>query len=170
MSATNANIARALLKKIQDFGAALTPAVPVKDSNLRDPLKQATEDECLQFHFSLGKSLPRRRGTIVMAVGYEVHAWSKRAEARNDKKTDRHMVIGALVQDMLSDLDLEIKDYATGDPAHPTIGCLQTIDSTFHFRDKSNRIFGSSVDYSVELPQSMQAAVVVSALLIQGVS
>ena len=167
-SAIAANISRALLKRVQVFGAAQTPAVVVKDSNLRDPLDQATELECLQFKFNAAKQGQRRRGTIVMAVGYEVHAWSKRAEERTDQKTDRHMVIGSLVEDMIQDLDLEVKDYVDGAPA-ATIGVLQTIDTSLHFRDKSNRIFGSSVDYSVEAPTSMQAVVVVSALLIQGV-
>lgn len=169
MSATVANIHRALLDKIQRWAASQTPAIAVKDSNLRDPMLQASEDECLQFKFNVGKQGQRRTGTIVMACGYEVHAWSKRAEERSDKKTDRHMVIGSLVEDMLQDLDLEVKDYVGNAPA-TTIGCLQTIDTTLHFRDKSNRIFGSSVDYSVELPSSMQAVVVVSALLIKGVS
>lgn len=169
MSSHVANISRALLKKVQVIAAAMSPAVVVKDSNLRDPLVQATEDECLQFRFSLAKAPQRRRGQVELIVGYEVHAWSKRAEERNDKKTDRHMVIASRVQDILQDLDLEVYDYV-GDAPHTLLGCLQTIDTTFHFRDKSNRIFGSSVDYSVELPQSMQAVVVVTALLNQGVS
>lgn len=168
MSATAANISRALLKKVQDLGAAMSPPVVVKDSNLRDPLEQATEDECIQFKFQLGKSPQHRKGQIEMYVGYEVHCWSKRAEERNDKKTDRHMVIASLVEDALQELDLEVKDYAASS-SHPIIGCLQTLSTTLHYRDKSNRIFGSSVDYSVELPQSMQAVVAVSALLNQGV-
>lgn len=167
-SAVVANISRALLKAVQVYGAGLSPAVPVKDSNLRDPLKQAEEDECLQFKFSAGASPQRRRGTIVMGVGFEVHAWSKRGEERVDLKIDRHMVLGSLIQDYFSDLDLPVYDYVNGAPA-ALIGVLETIDTSLHFRDKSNRIFGSSVDYSLELPQSMQAVVVVSGLLIQGV-
>lgn len=169
MGSVAANISRGLLKMVQTFGAGLSPAVLVKDSNLRDPMKLATEDECLQFKFSIAKQPQRRRGMISMVVGYEVHAWSKRAEERNDRKTDRHMVIASLIEDYIQDLDLEIKDYVGATPP-ATIGCLQTIDTTLHYRDKSNRIFGSSVDYSVELPTAMQAVVVVSALLNQGVS
>jgi len=169
MSAHAANISRALLKQIQTYGAAMSPVVLVKDSNLRDPLQQATEDECLQFKFQIAKQPQRRRGQTGIIVGYEVYAWSKRAEERNDKKTDRHMVLASRIEDLLQDLDLPVYDYVGGAPA-ALVGCLQTINTTLHWRDKSNRIFGSSVDYSVELPQSMQAAVVVSALLNQGVS
>ena len=168
MSSIAANISRALLNKIQTYGASLTPVVLVKDSNLRDPLDQSVEDECIQFKFQLAKQGQRRTGTIEMIVGYEIHCWSKRAEERNDRKTDRHMVIASMVEDMIQDLDLEVKDYVGTTPA-VTIGCLQTLGTTLHYRDKSNRIFGSSVDYSVELPQSMQAVVAVSALLIKGV-
>ena len=168
MSATAVNIARALLKKVQELGAAMTPPVVVKDSNLRDPLDQATEDECIQFKFQIAKQPQRRQGTIVMVVGYEVHCWSKRGEERNDQATDRQMVIASLIEDSLQDLDLLVTDQVA--PGHATIGCLQTLSTSLHYRDKSNRIFGSSVDYSVELPQSMQAVVAVSALLIKGVS
>ena len=171
MSTANvANISRALLKKVQDLGAAMTPPVVVKDSNLRDPLVQDSEDECIQFKFSMAKAPQRRRGQTEIVVGYEVHCWSKRAEERNDKKTDRHMVIASLIEDVLQDLDLEIRDYVSGNTAKPIVGTLNTLTTSLHYRDKSNRIFGSSVDYSVELPQSMQAVLVVTALLNQGVS
>ncbi len=168
-NAIAANIARALLYKVQQYGASLSPAVVVKDSNLRDPLKQAEEDECFQFKFNAAPIDQRRRGTLVVPCGFEIHAWSKRAEERNDKRTDRHMVLGSLIQDMFQDLDLPVYD-AVGGNTNLFLGSLQTIDTTLHFKDKSNRIFGSSVDYSVELPQSMQAVVVVAALLNQGVS
>lgn len=161
-----ANIIRYLLKETTDFGAARTPVVPVKDSNIRDPLNAATENEALQFKFDMSRQPKRRQAAGTWIVGYEIHCWSKRAEDRADGLTDRHIVLASEVQEHFQELDLTIRD-AVGGNTNTILGVLQTDDSTVHYRDKRNTIFGTSVDYSLETPTSLQAVVVVSGLLIK---
>lgn len=162
-----ANILRYLEKAVQALGAAQSPAVPVKASDLRDPLKEATEDECLQFRFDSLRRPKQRTGDYMAVVGYEVHCWSKRGELRADKKTDRHVILAGLVDNYFQELDLPIYD-AVGGNTNTFLGNLQTHESTWHSRDKRNTVFGSAVDYSLETPTTNQTVVVVSGLFIRG--
>ena len=162
-----ANITRALLDHLTTWAATLVPPVAVKNSDIRDPLKEATEDECFQFRFGLVRRQITPRGQGNYILGYEIHAWSKRAELRNDRATDRHTALASLAQEHFQELDLAVYDAVAGHRG-TVIGCFQTLDTTLHFRDKRNTIFGTSVDYSIETPTTLQAAVEISGVLNRG--
>lgn len=158
-----ANIMRSVLLKTQVLGTSLS--VPVKNSNHRDPFDQ-DEVECLQLRFSMARRHKRRKDSGLWVVGFEIHCWSKRAEDRADHKTDRHVVLAGAVEDTFQELDLPIVD-AVGGNTNTVLGILEMDETTTHFRDKRNTVFGTSVDYSVETPTSLQAVVVCSGLLIK---
>lgn len=167
-----ANIIRAVHNKVATVAAALvrpdgSVGVPIKDSNLRDPLVTASEDECLQFRWSSIRKPKMRTGQYMAVCGFEVHCWTKRGDLRQDKATDRHVVLACEIDNAFQELDLPVYDYVGGH-RDTLLGSFQVDESDWHFRDKRNTIFGQDVDYSQETPTTLQAVVVVSGLLIRG--
>lgn len=159
------SIIRSLKKEVVTLAASL--GTVMKDSALRDPLKQADENDCMQFRFDSIRKPKMRTGQYMAIVGYEIHCWSKRGDLREDKKTDYEQILASEVDDHFQELDLNVFNVAGGDTT-ALLGVLQTDDSTWHFRDKRNTVFGSAVDYSLEQPTTNQAVVVVSGLFIRG--
>lgn len=160
-----ANIIRCLKARVATL--ATTLGTGMKSGDIRDPLKQSTEDDCLQFRFDALRKPIMRAGQYQAVIGYEVHCWSKRGDLRNDKKTDVHILLACQVDADLQELDLPIYDVVGGNGT-TFLGNLQTHESTWHFRDKRNTVFGSDVDYSLETPTTNQTVVVVSGLFIRG--
>lgn len=170
MAKFNTNIEANILRCLKINVAALCVSlgnVPFKSGDIRDPLKQDTEEECIQFRFDAIRRPMSRTGDYVAVVGYELHCWSKRGDLRRDKATDRHILLACAVDGHFQELDLPIYDEVGGNST-TFLGNLQTHQCTWHFRDKRNTVFGSAVDYSLETPTTNQAVVVVSGLFIRG--
>lgn len=167
-NAVEANIRRYLLKTLQTAAASWTPAVPVKDSDIRNPFNPSTEDEAAIFRFVTVRRPPERANVWSGIVGYEVHCMTKRGDLRQDQKTDRHMVIAGAVQAAFRG-DITIYD-AVGGNTNTMLGVLGGIRSELHLRDKRNTVFGADVDYSVETPNTLQAVVVMTALFQTNIS
>lgn len=170
MAKFNTNLEANVIRCLKADVAALCVAlgnVSFKSGDIRDPLKQAEEDECIQFRADAIRRPMSRTGDYRGVFGYEIHCWSKRGDLRNDDKTDRHILLACAVDAHFQELDLPIYDVVGG---HSTtfLGNLQTHECDWHFRDKRNTVFGASVDYSLETPTTNQTVVVVSGLFIRG--
>ena len=170
MTKFNTNIEANILRCLKDEVAQLCVTlgnVPFKTGDTRDPLKEEDEDECIQFRLDTIRRLKQRTGDYYSVVGYEIHCWSKRGDLRTDEKTDRHILLACAVDAHFHELDLPIYDVVGGN-SKTFLGNLQANESTWHFRDKRNTVFGSAVDYSLETPTTNQTVVVVSGLFIRG--
>lgn len=166
------NVIRAAHKKTADIAAAIvqpngTVGVAIMDSNVRDPFDQANVDEAIQFQFQTVRRPKMRTGQYMAVFGFEIHCWTKRGDLRQDKATDRHLMLAAEFDNAFQELDLPVYDYVGGNST-TLLGAMQVDSSTWHVRDKRNTIFGPDVDYSQETPTTLQAVVVVSGLLIRG--
>lgn len=161
-NAIEANIKRYAHKRLADAAGTWVPPVPVKDADIRAPFDPNTEDEALIFRFVTVRRPASRANVWHGIVGFEIHCMTKRGDLRADKQKDRHLVLAGLVQDVFR-TDITIYD-AVGGNTNTVLGVLGGIDTSIHFRDKRNTIFGADVDYSVETPNSLQAVVAVTGL------
>lgn len=157
-----ANMRRYALKAITDAAALWTPTVPVRDADVRAPFNPAEEDEALIFRWVTVRRPNSRVNTWSGLVGFEIHCMTKRGDLRQDKKTDRHIIMASNVETLYR-ADLQVYDAVNGN-TNLLLGALQGLRTETHLRDKRNTVFGAAVDYSVETPNVMQAVVAVTGL------
>lgn len=160
--AIEANIKRYAHKALADAAALWTPAVPVRDSDIRAPFNPSLEDEAIIFRFITVRRQNSRTDVWEGVVGFEAHCMTKRGDLRTDGKKDRHLVIAGLVQKVFR-ADISVYASVEGN-TKLYLGALQGLQTGLHFRDKRNTIFGADVDYSVETPNTLQAVVSVTGL------